>query len=311
MKKILVLLLAIVLSNHVWGAKQEVSELDNYFNEYTTEVILPQLNAWKEFTNEVIPYNENDPLSMWANQELDSLYLAVAQNPYNSIYEQRSLLSRYQTIICTALSYPYVWATMKVAPQPSMVGRNILKSSNENFRALRELGFRSGKEVLKYEGSVYFGFTTYMILDKIYLDADFEQCEGLLKENMDASKFIDNLYVSFKSDVQAFHYGCLIENLSFFKTMQLMIRFAGGKAFYDENEEIYKEVASWMDEQADLILLPLHNNEIDKIDAITSSKFMEIEKQCSAHKVTMINALTQAMLESRKRVMESNKNQSN
>ena len=290
MRKTLTLLLTTLFTVSIWGADKD----SLFYKAYHNEVILPQLETWQKYANRVIPEDNNDIVCIWGNNALDGIYSQIINNPTADVYEQRARLSHYQSIICCALSYPYAWMDKKVAPHPSSLGLDMLKNSNQYMDSLQNINFKNSELVLRWEGNVYSDYIAFLVLNAIANDGDYMAYEGILKSNLDVSKFINQLYSTSNSSQQIFSYATLISNLSFYRTFESMILVTGGKEFFEDNEDIYTEAANWFDKQADRILVPLYNNQRDNIPPITPDEFLEIEKEAAQYKITLIEGLIEA-----------------
>lgn len=293
MKRILTFLFFSLLLTSVTFA-QEKAEEDKFLEDYNSQVIQPQVEAWLELANVYLPPNP-DIVSIWTHTTLESITNKIHESKIKSVYEQRALLSELQNILCCGITYPYAWIDYNIAPHPSKAGREMLKESNNYINYLSECGFKNGVMVSKYEGMTYLNFTIYMILNAISREGDYEVFNSLVEETKQATQFIVMLFNATKNEIQAFYYSTLINNLTFFKTFNMLIRCTGANDFYKERKDIYEKISLFFDKQADKILIPIYGNQSETLPHITSDEFLEMEKTASEYKIIMVNDLAEAL----------------
>ena len=273
------------------NAVEEDPETIKHFETYHNEVILPQLNVWKEYAGKVIPNDPNNIISDWGNTKLDSLYNQIVRNPKSSVFEQRSKLSFYQGVICSGITYPIAWMLYKTNPGFSKIGQDVYAFNNVTLDSLKNVNFYNSELVLTYETNVYGYYISYLILNAVNDNQEYEEFLPLFSENVEINKLISYFYSSNVDQYQLFFMTSVFANVSFFRTFVAMLKATGGLSLYEENQEEYAEMSRWFDAQAQKVLDPLYNGTANNIKPTSFEEFITREKQATTYKIRLMNDL--------------------
>lgn len=292
MNRIFSLILALIF----YGVIYADSDCSSGFSEkYHDEVILPQLEAWQDLAEQYIPENNNDIVAIWTNQTLDSIAHYIISNPDLSIYEQRARLSQFENTLCCGITYPYALMDFNLTPQPSQVGLDILKDSNNFMEALENVKFNDGLLILKYEGRTYLNYLVYMILRAVNLEQPYESLFDMWNEYSNRMTFIAMRYETYENETQAYRFCSLINAITSALTLRALIQNVATEDFYIEKEDDYDEIGIWLNEQADRVIAPVFDESKKDSKPIDDEEYLAIEEQIARFKVLMIEDLIEAL----------------